>query len=107
VLFQPHRFTRTRDLQPEFARAFADADTLRVLDIYGASEEPIPGIDGRGLADAIRRTETVGGSVEYVESMQVGAEALARTAQQGDVVLTLGAGSVSQAGPLVLEALGR
>jgi UDP-N-acetylmuramate--alanine ligase len=105
VLFQPHRYTRTRDLQPEFARAFSDADSVRVLDIYAASEEPIPGVDANGLVDAITRTETVSGEVEYAESMQAGAEALARVATDGDVVLTLGAGSVSQAGPLVLEAL--
>jgi UDP-N-acetylmuramate--alanine ligase len=105
VLFQPHRYTRTRDLQPEFARAFADADTLRVLDIYAASEEPIPGTDAKGLVDAIRRTETVGGGVEYVESMQSGVDSLAQMAHDGEVILTLGAGSVSQAGPLVLEAL--
>ena len=49
VLFQPHRYTRTRDLEPEFARAFADADTVRVLDIYAASEQPIPGVDAAGL----------------------------------------------------------
>src|ERR1017187_2790067 len=55
VLFQPHRYTRTRDLQPEFARAFADADTLQVLDIYAASEEPIPGVDARGLVESIDR----------------------------------------------------
>jgi UDP-N-acetylmuramate--alanine ligase len=105
VLFQPHRYTRTRDLQPEFARAFADADTLRVLDIYAASEEPIPGVNANALVDAIRRTETVSGGVEHVESMQAGADDLARIAAAGEVVMTLGAGSVSQAAPLVLAAL--
>jgi len=106
VLFQPHRYTRTRDLEPEFARAFADADTLRVLDIYAASEQPIPGVDARGLVDAIRRTETVGaGGVEYAESMAAGVAALAQAAREGDVILTLGAGSVSQAGAMLLAAL--
>jgi UDP-N-acetylmuramate--alanine ligase len=105
VLFQPHRYTRTRDLQPEFARAFGDADTLRVLDIYAASEEPIPGVDARALVDAIRRTGTVGGGVEYAESMAAGVEALAGVAREGDVVLTLGAGSVSQASGMLLKAL--
>jgi UDP-N-acetylmuramate--alanine ligase len=105
VLFQPHRYTRTRDLEPEFARAFADADTLRVLDIYAASEQPIPGVDAQGLVEAIRRTGTVGGGVEYAESMAAAVEALARTAREGDVILTLGAGSVSQAGAMLLEAL--
>jgi UDP-N-acetylmuramate--alanine ligase len=105
VLFQPHRFTRTRDLQPEFARAFADADLVQVLDIYAASEEPIPGIDARGLVEAIRRTGTVEAGVEYAESMAAGVEALAGGAREGDVILTLGAGSVSQAGTMLLEKL--
>ena len=106
VLFQPHRYTRTRDLQPEFARAFADADTLRVLDIYAASEQPIPGVNAPSLVQAIRRTGTVASGVEYAESMAAGVAALAQSAREGDVILTLGAGSVSQAGALLLEALG-
>src|ERR1039457_16709 len=77
VLFQPHRYTRTRDLQPEFARAFADADTVQVLDIYAASEEPIVGVDAASLVEAIRRTGTVGSGVEYAESMAAGVAALA------------------------------
>jgi UDP-N-acetylmuramate--alanine ligase len=109
VLFQPHRYTRTRDLQPEFARAFADADSVQVLDIYAASEEPIPGVDAAGLVDAIRRagagTATVAG-VAYAESMTAGVDALAGEAREGDVILTLGAGSVSQAGAMLLEVLG-
>jgi UDP-N-acetylmuramate--alanine ligase len=106
VLFQPHRYTRTRDLEPEFARAFADADTLQVLDIYAASEQPIPGVDAASLVDAIRRTETVGsGGAHYAESMAAGVSALAQAARPGDVILTLGAGSVSQAGALLLERL--
>jgi UDP-N-acetylmuramate--alanine ligase len=105
VLFQPHRYTRTRDLEPEFARAFADADTVQVLDIYAASEQPIPGVDARGLVEAIRRTGTVVGGVEYAESMAAGVAALAQVAREGDVILTLGAGNVSQAGALLLAAL--
>jgi UDP-N-acetylmuramate--alanine ligase len=105
VLFQPHRYTRTRDLEPEFARAFADADTVQVLDIYAASEQPIPGVDAPSLVEAIRRTGTVGGGVEYAESMAAGVAALAQSAREGDVILTLGAGSVSQAGAMLLEAL--
>jgi UDP-N-acetylmuramate--alanine ligase len=105
VLFQPHRYTRTRDLQPEFARAFADADMLQVLDIYAASEEPIAGIDAPGLVEAIHRTGTVVGGVHYAESMTAAVAALAHAAREGDVIVTLGAGSVSQAGPLLLTAL--
>ena len=106
VLFQPHRYTRTRDLEPEFARAFADADSLQVLDIYAASEQPIPGVDAPSLVEAIRRTGTVGeGGVHYAESMAAGVAALAQEAREGDVILTLGAGSVSQAGARLLERL--
>jgi UDP-N-acetylmuramate--alanine ligase len=105
VLFQPHRYTRTRDLQPEFARAFADADTLQVLDIYAASEEPIAGVDARSLVDAIRRTSTVSGAVEYAPSMASAIEALTQVAEDGDVILTLGAGNVSAAGAMLLAAL--
>jgi UDP-N-acetylmuramate--alanine ligase len=104
VLFQPHRYTRTRDLQPEFARAFVDADTVQVLDIYAASEEPIPGVDAAALVDAIRRTGSTA-NVGYAESMAGGVAELVRVAREGDVVLTMGAGSVSQASGAVLEAL--
>jgi UDP-N-acetylmuramate--alanine ligase len=109
VLFQPHRYTRTRYLQPEFARAFVDADTVRVLDIYAASEEPIPGVDAKGLVAAIARAgaglATGPGGVEYAASAAEGVEALVREAREGDVILTLGAGSVSQASGMVLERL--
>ena len=105
VLFQPHRYTRTRDLQPEFARAFADADTLQVLDIYAASEEPIPGIDAHGLVDAIRRSGAACGTVDYAASMEDAVEALCRAADDGDVVITLGAGNVSAASGALLAAL--
>jgi UDP-N-acetylmuramate--alanine ligase len=104
VLFQPHRYTRTRDLMTEFAGAFKDADTVEVLDIYAASEEPIAGVDARALVKEIRGEGKSG--VEYAESMAAAVEALAGRAREGDVVLTLGAGSVSQAGPMLLEALG-
>ena len=103
VLFQPHRFTRTRDLMGEFAGAFQDADTVEVLDIYAASEEPIAGVTAKALVKEIR---AAGGSgVEYAASVADGVEALVREAKEGDVILTLGAGSVSQAGAVLLEGL--
>ena len=103
VLFQPHRFTRTRDLMPDFATAFGDADGLQVLDIYAASEQPIEGVTGETLVAAIR--EAGGGRVNYAPSMAEAVERLAADARPGDMVLTLGAGSVSQAGPMLLEKL--
>jgi UDP-N-acetylmuramate--alanine ligase len=103
VLFQPHRFTRTRDLMGEFAGAFDDADAVEVLDVYAASEEPIDGVNGESLAGAIRYKK--GGGVGYVASMADAVAKLASVARPGDMILTLGAGSVSQAGPMLLEAL--
>ncbi|CAN5680106.1 UDP-N-acetylmuramate--L-alanine ligase [soil metagenome] len=100
VLFQPHRFTRTRDLMAEFAAAFGDADTVQVLDIYAASEQPIPGIDGEALVREIGRA-----GVEYAASTAAGVKRLVEEAKDGDVIVTLGAGNVSQAGPMLLEAL--
>jgi UDP-N-acetylmuramate--alanine ligase len=103
VLFQPHRFTRTRDLMTEFAGAFKDADLVEVLDIYAASEQPLEGVDAQALVKAIR--DKGGNRVEYAASVAEGVGALVREAKEGDVILTLGAGSVSQAGATVLEAL--
>jgi len=103
VIFQPHRFTRTRDLMDEFATAFADADTLCLLDIYPASEKPIEGITAEALA---RRIAGAGnGSVVHAPSFSDAVAAVAAVAQPGDMVLTLGAGSVSQLGAMILEKL--
>ncbi len=103
VLFQPHRYTRTRDLAEEFAVAFVDADAVEVLDVYAATEEPIPGVSGAGLADKIMTRD--GSRAHFASSMEAGVMRLAAAAREGDVVLTLGAGNVSQAGPMLLEAL--
>ena len=103
VLFQPHRFTRTRDLMADFSAGFGDADALQVLDIYAASEQPIEGITGETLADAIRAVS--GRRVAYAPSIADAVERLVADARPGDMILTLGAGSVSQAGPMLLEAL--
>ncbi len=101
VLFQPHRYTRTRDLMQEFAGAFEHADSVELLDIYAASEEPIPGIDAKTLAAKIHGPE-----VHYAGTVPSAVAAVARRAQDGDLIMTLGAGSVSQIGPQVLETLG-
>jgi len=103
VIFQPHRYTRTRDLMEDFTTAFADADSLFVLDIYAASEKPIEGITSELLAQRIR--EKSGKSVEYVSSFADAVNSAASAAQDGDMILTLGAGSVSQLGPMILERL--
>jgi UDP-N-acetylmuramate--alanine ligase len=103
VIFQPHRYTRTRDLIEEFTTSFGDADSLFVLDIYAASEKPIEGVTGEILAQRIREKTAKAG--RYVSSVAEAVEAATAVAQDGDMILTLGAGSVSQFGPLILEKL--
>ncbi len=103
VIFQPHRYTRTQLLLDEFATAFTDADTVTVLDIYAASEKPIPGVTGEMLAQRIAQTGTT--RADHVSSFVEAAELAGKSTQPGDLVLTLGAGNVVQLAPLVLEAL--
>jgi UDP-N-acetylmuramate--alanine ligase len=103
VIFQPHRYTRTRDLIDEFATAFGDADSLIVLDIYAASEQPIEGITGEALARRIAETEDR--HTEYASSFEDAVASAAAKAEPGDMILTLGAGSVSQLGPILAERL--
>jgi UDP-N-acetylmuramate--alanine ligase len=106
VVFQPHRYTRTRDLMGEFAAAFGDADTVEVLDIYAASEEPIAGVTGEALAKEIAAHEDgKGKQVEYAASVGDAVAELVKVAEPGDVVMTLGAGSVSGIAPVLVEAL--
>ena len=103
VIFQPHRYTRTRDLMNEFTTAFADADSLIVLDIYPASEQPIEGITGQALARKIG--DNGNPDTSYAASFEEAVATAIKSAKPGDMVLTLGAGSVSQLGPMVLEKL--
>jgi UDP-N-acetylmuramate--alanine ligase len=104
VLFQPHRYTRTLYLMDDFARAFHQADTVFVMDIYAASEKPIEGVTAEALAERLRQFGHRGAA--YVGTMDRGVEAVAAEAREGDAILTLGAGSVSQAGDKVLARLG-
>ena len=100
VIFQPHRYTRTRDLMPEFATAFTLADTVTVLPIYAASEEPIPEITAELLAARIRDTQA-----HYAPDFPSAVAQATQSAQPGDLILTLGAGSVSQLAQQILTAL--
>jgi UDP-N-acetylmuramate--alanine ligase len=107
VIFQPHRYTRTRDLMEEFSTAFGDADSLFVLDIYAASEKPIEGITAEALVRSIDKLagEKSGVGAGYVSSFADAVSSAVSVAQEGDMILTLGAGSVSQLGPMILEKL--
>jgi len=100
VVFQPHRYTRTLDLMDQFAGAFVDANTVQVLPIYAASEEPIPGVTAENLVAKI-----VGPKVKYVPDFPAAVAAVVSQAGEGDLIITLGAGSVSQLAPQILAAL--
>jgi UDP-N-acetylmuramate--alanine ligase len=100
VVFQPHRFSRTQDLMNEFSSAFAAADTLLMLPIYAASETPIPGVTAEALAGRI-----TGPKVEVVGDFAAAVTGVVASASGGDLILTLGAGSVSQLAPQILAAL--
>jgi UDP-N-acetylmuramate--alanine ligase len=102
VAFQPHRYTRTRDLLDDFARAFNDADVVLLTDIYAAGEEPIPGIDAPTLSEAIRSSGHR--DVRYVPRKEL-VRVLAETVRDGDLAITLGAGDVTQASVELLERL--
>jgi UDP-N-acetylmuramate--alanine ligase len=104
VVFQPHRYSRTADLLDQFSGAFGDADTVIVLPIYAASEEPIPGVTAELLAERIT-TEKGRPRVEFAPDFAAAICAAAAAARDGDLILTLGAGSVSQLALQILAAL--
>jgi UDP-N-acetylmuramate--alanine ligase len=100
VLFQPHLYSRTQHLACEFGAALSSADVVAVTDIYRAREHPIEGVSGKLIVDEIRDTRA-----GWMPSLQRGAQWIASLAREGDVVLTVGAGDVDAAVPLLLEAL--
>jgi UDP-N-acetylmuramate--alanine ligase len=104
VAFQPHRYSRTRDLFQEFATAFNDADVLLVTDIYAASEDPLPGITSAKLAEGIAAHGHR--DVTLVAKRGDLAEALAKRVRSGDIVITLGAGDITNTGTELLARLG-
>jgi UDP-N-acetylmuramate--alanine ligase len=103
VVFQPHRYSRTRDLLAEFSSCFEDADVVVLTDIYAAGEEPLPGITGRTIVDQVRAHGH--GDVHYVEQKSMLPEFLRDIVKEGDLVLTLGAGDIWKAGDRLLDLL--
>jgi len=103
VLFQPHRYTRTKDLIDDFSGAFSDADMLVVLDIYPAGEQPIEGVTSAVLLEKIKKSGH--GNALYKNDRGEAIEQIVTTVQKGDIVLTLGAGNVWKAGEILLETL--
>ncbi len=103
VVFQPHRYSRTRDLFDAFSTAFHDADLLVLTEIYGAGEPKLPGVEAALLAEAIRARGHR--DVRFVPDLERVVPELLPELASGDLVLTLGAGSVSRLGPELLQAL--
>ncbi len=103
AVFQPHRYTRTRDLFDDFAAAFHDADLLVLTEIYAAGEPKLPGASAAALADEVR--ELGHRDVRFIADLEAIPDALAPELRAGDLVLTLGAGSITKLGPLLLAAL--
>jgi UDP-N-acetylmuramate--alanine ligase len=103
VLFQPHRYTRTMHLMDEFARSFHNADRVLVLDIYPASEQPIEGVTSEVLVERMRQYGHR--AAEYVGGIANGILRMADGLEPGDMIITLGAGSVSSASEMILEGL--
>jgi UDP-N-acetylmuramate--alanine ligase len=104
VLFQPHLYSRTRHLAREFGAALASADVVAVTDVYRAREQPIEGVTGKLVVDAVAETRP-GMELGWTPAVEDGVRFLARRARSGDRVLTLGAGDVDRAAALILEAL--
>ena len=103
VCFQPHRYSRSQLLHEEFSRSFYQADTVLMLPIYAASEEPLPGVTAGAMAAAIK--EHGHKDVRTVESLEEATDTLAREVKGGDLVLTLGAGDVWKVGPALAARL--
>lgn len=103
VLFQPHRYTRTHDLMGEFARSFNNADTLLISEIYAASEDPIEGVSGETLTEAIQRYGHK--DVHFIGGLEDAAQTIRKHIQPGDMVITLGAGTVNRVGDQIVELL--
>jgi UDP-N-acetylmuramate--alanine ligase len=101
VLFQPHLYSRTRHLARELAAALAAADAVAVTDVYAAREEPVEGVSGKLVVDALTELRP-GASVAWTPSVKDGARYLAATARSGDRVVTIGAGDVDRAASLLL-----
>lgn len=103
VLFQPHRFSRTKDLMGEFSSCFNDCDSLVITDIYGAQEKPIRGINAKVLIKSIKAATDF--KALHAKDLDEGAQKIASLSEKNDVILTLGAGSITTAGPKIVDLL--
>lgn len=103
VIFQPHRYSRTHELMAEFALCFNNADVLYVTDIYAASEKPIEGVTAEILAENIRKYGHK--NANYIGDVETAADKVLPSLQEGDLVITLGAGTITRLSDEILEKL--
>ncbi|MBA2494136.1 MAG: UDP-N-acetylmuramate--L-alanine ligase, partial [Acidobacteria bacterium] len=103
VVFQPHRYSRTKELMNEFALAFNNADVLYILDIYAANEQPIEGITAEVLTENVRKYGHK--NANYIGDIETAAEKVVEHLQENDLVITLGAGSITRLSDEILEIL--
>ena len=103
LVFQPHRYTRTHQLLEEFGKALAGADEVVLTEVYGAGEEPIPGATAEAIAAAVRRSGQC--AVHLVDSVADVADAVMRFVRPGDLVITLGAGSIGDVAGRIVQQL--
>jgi UDP-N-acetylmuramate--alanine ligase len=103
IVFQPHRYTRTKELMEDFARSFNNADILFVLDIYAASEQPIEGVTAEILTENIKQFGHK--NAHYIGGMEGAPEKVTAVLQPGDLVITLGAGTVTRLSEEIVEML--
>ncbi len=103
-VFQPHRYSRTQSLAADFGRAFDAADVLRVMDVFSAGEQPIPGVSGKTVVNSVREHDAAK-DVEYVPNRHELVDALVELARPGDLLITQGAGDVTTIGPAFVEAM--
>ncbi len=103
-VFQPHRYSRTQALAAEFGTAFDQADVLRVMDVFGAGEMPIPGVSGKTVVESVRHTGNVA-DVVYVPNRRHLIESLCDLVRPGDLLITQGAGDVTSVGPAFIKAM--
>ena len=98
VIFQPHRYSRTQAFMSDFASALSLADEVTLLEVYAASEKPIPGVSSEFIAQAMTHGK-------YIPNFMEATEAIIQSAKPGDVIITLGAGDVSSLGPIIIDGL--
>ncbi len=107
LAFQPHRYTRTQHSADEFAECFGNSDRLYLTEIYAAGEEPIPGIDGKYLAGRVGRAKSRPAELHFERTLEDCAERIVADLEDGDLVLCMGAGSVTKLPDLIVARLGK